>query len=890
MGSLDTQVCSQRHSVGYVALDDIHDMFHTRYSGFFALSILLWFAGCSQNDAEVTTDTATQTNPTTEDATTATADGSQQTCTVASDCEATESCRTSSCEEGVCVYTVGEGSCYINDECYASEDPNPTNACQECNPSTAVDAWTYLDGKSGWSNEQIETVEGADDLYSCVDPCIAYCEAVSDACPAAKAELQQYLSEDDLTLTETVVGGFSDCSTYCRNWEDIEPSGNTSSSNSIACRLENAVEAAKSDENALLLCPIAGPTGGNQCGTWCDNYCQLGMKNCPDSFSNLEQCLNSCSEFSTDGKSGDTSGNTVQCRIHYLGIAPADLGGSANCQFGLTDSSQCSDTGSIEGNTCEDPLDVAMIPFFSSGNTKTSNSTYSECTADGESGMDASGAGEADHIWLLDGAVIWPTLSSSSSATVTVTVTPDFDATIYVLNGTCGSDLTCGTPKQAASSQSTSDDATTAASTPLTLTFTMNTSESRWIVIDGLSTPTDDASTPTTQTSGDYTIRIEAGPTCTDYCAKVMTACTDRLAQYTSQEECVSWCGTRTSMAAGSTDDTYGNTIGCRMWHAVAAENAQSALNYCSGTNQEISTAVSNIESLCASAGPLGGSACGDYCDVYCDLQMSTCIGVSEVYSDRDTCSQECEKMDAGAPGATKGNNRLCRIAKLGSATLPDDSATEIVPECADTGITPADGTDCAEDCVDGCASKACGTGSCGETCGTCGNGEVCDETGVCVGDCDRYCERMMCNCSDAYASKAECIATCSGSEESAGYDGVLLDCLAYHAGMAATNSAHCGYASGTEAVQQCADWCTHYCSLESGTSCGLYGDDSTTSCSDDCATFSAAEPSANFHITHIDKNSTQCRIYYLIASGATSGTTGTECADAAVSSTTCAD
>ncbi|MEC8025583.1 MAG: hypothetical protein VX223_16755, partial [Myxococcota bacterium] len=137
-------------------------MFHTRYSGFFALSILLWFAGCSQNDAEVTTDTATQTNPTTEDATTATADGSQQTCTVASDCEATESCRTSSCEEGVCVYTVGEGSCYINDECYASEDPNPTNACQECNPSTAVDAWTYLDGKSGWSNEQIETVEGAD--------------------------------------------------------------------------------------------------------------------------------------------------------------------------------------------------------------------------------------------------------------------------------------------------------------------------------------------------------------------------------------------------------------------------------------------------------------------------------------------------------------------------------------------------------------------------------------------------------------------------------------------------------------------------------------------------------------------------------------------------------
>ena len=135
---------------------------------------------------------------------------------------------------------------------------------------------------------------------------------------------------------------------------------------------------------------------------------------------------------------------------------------------------------------------------------------------------------------------------------------------------------------------------------------------------------------------------------------------------------------------------------------------------------------------------------------------------------------------------------------------------------------------------------------------------------GVCVGDCDRYCERMMCNCSGAYATKAECLTTCSGSEEgTTGYDGILLDCLAYHAGMAATNNAHCGYASGTEAIQECADWCTHYCSLESNTSCGLYDDDSTTSCSDDCGTLSAAEPSANFHISHIDKNSTQCRIYY---------------------------
>src|SRR2546430_1085986 len=62
------------------------------------------------------------------------------------------------------------------------------------------------------------------------------------------------------------------CQTYCTTaagW----PAGmkDATSGNTIGCRLYHATAAAA---DPVFHCPHAGPTGGNLCGTWCENYCQ----------------------------------------------------------------------------------------------------------------------------------------------------------------------------------------------------------------------------------------------------------------------------------------------------------------------------------------------------------------------------------------------------------------------------------------------------------------------------------------------------------------------------------------------------------------------------------------------------------------------------------------
>lgn len=116
------------------------------------------------------------------------------------------------------------------------------------------------------------------------------------------------------------------CNTYCTasaGWT----AGTTgaTSGNTIACRTYHAGAAAA---DPVLHCPHAGPTGGNVCGTYCENYCQLMAKNCTgaNAVYDAAMCMTKCTGIPTGGKAGDTSGNTVQCRIYHLSAAAADPG------------------------------------------------------------------------------------------------------------------------------------------------------------------------------------------------------------------------------------------------------------------------------------------------------------------------------------------------------------------------------------------------------------------------------------------------------------------------------------------------------------------------------------------------------------------------------------
>jgi hypothetical protein len=853
---------------------------------FVSLALAAVFSGCGDESPTLLLDTGTVEDALTTDA--GAPDAGAKTCRTNADCETTDTCRTGVCDQATerCTYTIDAEFCYISDVCYAAGDEDPENACRECAPDTTTDDFTYLTGKSGWTN-QVTQVDENTSVNECVDPCIQYCDAINTACTGDL--LAQYIDAVDSTPTQEQQTNLDSCNEYCANWQDIPPSGNPTSSNSIECRLANALEAQKSPNDALLLCPIAGPTGGDQCGTWCDNYCQLGMRNCPNepAFTNLDTCLLECATLNADGKAGDTSGDTVQCRIHYLGIVAIASKGSSNCNNGNPGTTEtCSDETVEPGDTCAAPLAVESVPFFASNTTKDSQSAYRECIEAGSSGIDSAGSDSPDHIWLINGPSIWG--GTTGTATLTVTITPSFSASAYLLEGTCSTgELTCTTPKTAVSSDVSAEDEITP--TPIVLSFTMDTTTSKWLVIDGLTTPTDEAGTDTTAAvSGPYTIKVEAGPTCDSYCATITAACTGAFSQYTDEASCLEWCNTRTEMAAGETQDTYGNTIGCRLWHAVSANSVASQLNYCTGTTTTISTLEASLESACQAAGPSGGGVCGTDCDVYCDLYMATCTGATGGYTDRDECVSACDAMPAGLSGATAGNSVQCRITTLAQAVLPAEPTTETLAECLTTGSSPTSG--CTDTCAGDCTNKTCGTDACGASCGTCSGGQTCNSAGACVGDCARYCHLLNCHCSGGgFASETECVAACEGGDNGA-MSNDQVDCLSHHAALAKTVSNHCAFASGEEAVSACSNFCNDYCELAISRCTGtdeLFADKAT--CTTACENLNVGAGTSSYDVSHVDEDTVQCRIDYLTAIDTTSSDSpSAACSAAAITSTVC--
>jgi hypothetical protein len=92
--------------------------------------------------------------------------------------------------------------------------------------------------------------------------------------------------------------------------------------NTVDCRTTHASQATGTVQS--VECVNAGPTGGGVCGSLCDNYCQDAQHACKGAqtlFPDYLTCKSMCAAFPTTGAPTDTSGNTIQCRIYYLGLA-----------------------------------------------------------------------------------------------------------------------------------------------------------------------------------------------------------------------------------------------------------------------------------------------------------------------------------------------------------------------------------------------------------------------------------------------------------------------------------------------------------------------------------------------------------------------------------------
>lgn len=203
-----------------------------------------------------------------------------------------------------------------------------------------------------------------------------------------------------------------------------------------------------------------------------------------------------------------------------------------------------------------------------------------------------------------------------------------------------------------------------------------------------------------------YDIIVEpADPTCEEYCAQMGDACADT---YADEDACLAYCGTAGAFPAGNFDDTSGNTIGCRMYHAGVASGLE-------GDDNALH---------CGHAGPSGADTCGTWCENYCDLALNTCSGDNKLYDDGESCLAACDGFGAdGEAGDAGGDTVQCRIYHLGVAGSDgEESAAVHCPHGGEDGggvcVAPDEPT-----CDDGIANGDedgvdCG-GSCPEPCET---------------------------------------------------------------------------------------------------------------------------------------------------------------------------
>ncbi len=164
--------------------------------------------------------------------------------------------------------------------------------------------------------------------------CTAYCAALTGSCTAGNA---QFASE-------------AACNTYCNRARTAPEywaagtSGDTSG-NSLACRAYHGGAPAAADP--VLHCPHAGPSGGNLCGTWCANYCDLALSACTGGlalYADRAACETACAGIPAGGVPNATAGDSLQCRIYHLGVAASSAANATiHCPHGnATPTGPCS--------------------------------------------------------------------------------------------------------------------------------------------------------------------------------------------------------------------------------------------------------------------------------------------------------------------------------------------------------------------------------------------------------------------------------------------------------------------------------------------------------------------------------------------------------------------
>jgi hypothetical protein len=136
-------------------------------------------------------------------------------------------------------------------------------------------------------------------------------------------------SMPDLATNIDFAGITPNCQTYCTALQATcshnsgWPTGMLSdTTDTLGCREARAIAAMVDPTDN---CNAGGISGDNVCGTWCENYCYLALRNCTGAnqlYADNNACMTACAGIPSDPTMPNAqSGNTLQCRIYHLNNA-----------------------------------------------------------------------------------------------------------------------------------------------------------------------------------------------------------------------------------------------------------------------------------------------------------------------------------------------------------------------------------------------------------------------------------------------------------------------------------------------------------------------------------------------------------------------------------------
>jgi hypothetical protein len=185
---------------------------------------------------------------------------------------------------------------------------------------------TETDDTDPEDTEVIDTVVEDTEVEPPAPDCATYCTSIQASCT-------------------TEQGGYPDeatCLSVCgaAGW-DVGTSADTSG-NTLGCRTYHAGAAAT---DAVTHCPHASLFGGGVCGDVISNYCDSIAHVCTGDNAPTwtADCATDAAAYAA-GTPGDTSGDTLECRLYHLGVAHVDA------------DTHCGHAGPTGDGVCIDPI------------------------------------------------------------------------------------------------------------------------------------------------------------------------------------------------------------------------------------------------------------------------------------------------------------------------------------------------------------------------------------------------------------------------------------------------------------------------------------------------------------------------------------------------------